>query len=631
MMKQAWMIGGIVCLALVMGGCKTGEMVSGNPGSGDTGSMAAAHKAVVEESAALERRREGNADKKGDKPGDKPLAKAADKAEEFPGWERTSREINRDAQHLSNESPDRNLHGRMVSETKGLGARNDQMRAMEHIAPPVMPAPVLPKYDRLSDIMVSLEMDKVDARQALRALAKQANLNLLLDPAVLEEAPLITVSFQKVSAATVLREVLRLADLHGVIEDNLLRVEPFQEVVIPLNFLETNVTSTFESGGDVLGAAALTGIGGGATGGGGAPAAGTGLKGGFAMTGGAKSTNPYEPIEKTLQNLVGEKKGTYQINRQTGTLYIRSKPSAVKSVTDLVQRYKEILGRQILIEARLMEVQLSDQYQAGINWALLRSNLALTSGITQTISTLGVGQGVVVADGTIVGNDPFNASANRHVAVGIPSTSTSGTTSALGLQGAKPAGLGLTLGGSHGLAFIDLLKQFGDVRTLSNPTIRARHGQPAMISVGQSSNYVQQTKVTAATVAGAAPTTEVTTATLFDGVMMGVVPFISTDGKITLSIHPIQSSLVSGSLDAKKFGASEVSLPQVNLKEISTLLELQDRDTVLLGGLIDKTATKYRTGAPVLSELPLLGRLFTHDQENETTRELVIMLRVTIL
>lgn len=599
-MNQAWMIGGIVCLSLVAGGCTTGEMVAGKPAQAVNNTMAqAAHEAVVAESVALDRRQESVA---------RPM--------EDP-WQSNPAEMSRDAQRLNNASPDRDVHKQIVQESANLERRDDQMRALEKRSPPTLPPPVLPRYDRLSDILVSLEMDKVDVRQALRALAKQSNLNLLLDPAVLEEAPLVTVSFQKVSAATVLREVLRLADLHGVIEENVLRVMPFQEVVIPLNFLETHVTSTFDSGGDVLGVSSLK-----------EGSGSTGLKGGFSMSGGAKSTNPYEPIEKTVAALVGDKKGTYQINRQTGTLFLRAKPSAVQSVSDLVQRYKEILDRQILIEARLMEVQLSDQFNAGINWAMLRSNLAVTSGVAQVITTATMGQGLVLSDGT---TNPMGVTASKPtLSLTIPSTSDV-TTSARAALGAKASGLGVALGGDRGLMFLDLLKQFGDVRTLSNPTIRARHGQPAMISVGQSSNYVQKTKVTPAANANASPTVEVTTATLFDGVMMGVVPFISTDGKITLSIHPIQSSLVPGSLVLQDVGESKVSLPQVNLKEISTLLELKDRDTVLLGGLIDKNATRYRTGTPFLSDFPLLGRLFTHDQDNEIARELVIMLRVTIL
>ncbi|MBF0179764.1 MAG: pilus (MSHA type) biogenesis protein MshL [Magnetococcales bacterium] len=526
------------------------------------------------------------------------------------GWSESRSEARRDFEQMRNKAPDRELHGRVVEENAALQAGIDRIRAMEQQGKPVEPMPVLPQYDRLTDIMVSLEMDKVDVRQALRALAKQTSLNLLLDPVVLEEAPIITVSFQKVSAATVLREVLRLADLHGVIEDNVLRVLPTQEIIIPLNFLETNHASSFESGGDVLGASGAKGA----------------LKGGFSMSGSAKSTNPYEPIEAAVTALVSGKKGSFQINRQTGTLYMSAKPSAIKSVNELLQRYKEILARQILIEARIIEVQLSDQFKTGINWANMRRNLAITSGMWQ-----------IVSPGGIMTNANNNAQINDGSTVILPGAAGDallGSTSRLATtQGAKVprSGLGFVQGGDNSLIFLDLLKQFGDVRTLSNPTIRARHGQPAMISVGTSMNYVNETRVTQAAVQGQQPTTEVRTSTLFDGVMMGVVPFIGTEGKITMTIHPIQSTIDQSSLTAQTYGTSQVTLPRLNLKEMSTVLELQDRDTVFLGGLIDKSTAKYRTGVPVLSEIPLLGRLFTNDQATETARELVLMMRVTIL
>lgn len=606
-MKQAWMIGGIVCLSLLSGGCKTGEFLSGNQGpDGKGATLQAAHDAVAEESASLDARQ---AKEKGD----------ADSIHS-QAWEDAKQETKRDAHFLASDAPQRDIHDKVAKEAEEVNTRGDRLRSLENVTPAAVPMPVLPQYDRLTDIMVSLEMDKVDVRQALRALAKQTSMNLLLDPVVLDEAPLVTVSFQKVSAATVLREVLQLADLYGVIEDNILRVLPFQEVVIPLNFLETNVTSSFDSGGDVLGANKEVG---------------GSLKGGFSMSGGAKSTNPYEPIEKAVTALVGEKKGSFQINRQTGTLFMRAKPSAIKTVTDLVHRYKEILGRQILIETRILEVTLSDQYQAGINWALLRSNLSLTSGITQSITPGPAAVAATAAAAAVPGMGVATVIPSRPgLALGIPSSSTAPISSALGALGTKAAGLGLSLAGDKGLAFVDLLKQFGDVRTLSNPTIRARHAQPAMISVGKSVTFVKTrtqeastfNPVTGATVPG--KTTD-TPATLFDGVMMGVVPFISTDGKITLSVHPIQSALEAGTEEVK--GVDTISRPKVNLKEISTILELQDHDTVLLGGLIDKSVGKYRTGMPILSEIPVLGRMFTHDQETETARELVIMMRVTVL
>ena len=177
---------------------------------------------------------------------------------------------------------------------------------------------------------------------------------------------------------------------------------------------------------------------------------------------------------------------------------------------------------------------------------------------------------------------------------------------------------------------MNLLKQFGNIRVLSNPTIRARHGQPAMISVGRTESYIKQVTTTTNQTTNTRDSA-VETAVTFDGLMVGVVPFITSENRITLTIHPIQSSVESGSLEPQDLGSTKISLPKVNLKEISTSLELRDRDTVLLGGLMDKVRDRTRSGVPFLSEIPLLGNFFTHNTESERVSELVLMLRVSIL
>ena len=168
---------------------------------------------------------------------------------------------------------------------------------------------------------------------------------------------------------------------------------------------------------------------------------------------------------------------------------------------------------------------------------------------------------------------------------------------------------------------------------LSNPSIRAKHAQPAMISVGRTNAYVREVDVT--NTAGGTTNqtqTDVTVDSVFDGLMIGVVPFITSDGRISLTIHPIQSDVDAASLQLVDISTdSKVSLPQVDLKEISTVLDLNNNDVVLLGGLIDKRRSKVRSGVPFLSEVPVVGRAFTSNTNSESVRELVIMLRASIL
>ncbi len=267
------------------------------------------------------------------------------------------------------------------------------------------------------------------------------------------------------------------------------------------------------------------------------------------------------------------------------------------------------MGRQILIDAQILEVKLDDAHRTGVNWSYLNDKIGVSFGVTQAITT-----------------------ASTAFPVGSVVSSIAGSTLENTLAGGSS---GFTLSGSDGKStyMINLLKEFGDVRSLSNPTIRAKHGKPAMISVGTTNTYVSETDTTTTTTGGSTVTEiEVETDTVFDGLMLGVQPFINPDGRVTLTVNPIQSDVAPSSLALIDVGGeTKVTLPQVDLKELSTVLEINDNDTVILGGLIDKSAGNTRVAVPVLSEIPLFGRAFTENAETEIIRELVLVLKVSIL
>ncbi|MBF0625466.1 MAG: pilus (MSHA type) biogenesis protein MshL [Magnetococcales bacterium] len=572
-MNKMWALGGMMALSVIGAGCQT------TPQSPDSES---------DSTASLLRKSHES------------LAK------QDKGLGETRNELIRDLKLLYGGSPSRGIHEALTHQSREFeGSQNTLLRDLEKRSAVVPePEPVLPEYNPLDDVIISLEMDKEDVRNIFRALAKMTEMNLMIHPSVLEEPPVVTVSFHNMEASAVFREILELADLHGTIEGNLLRVTLQEERTFTLNFLDTKTTANFSAGGDVLGGASAGEVQGGQ------------LSGNFSMSGSTSEANPYTHLQTILASVL-EGKGSFTLNNLSGLLHIKARPSAMRRAVGLLQQFREIVDRQILIEARIMEVQLNDEHQSGIDWAFVRKNLYATRG-----QTIGLG--------STLGTAPWSSTAQLVTVGGVTAltTSTAATTSNL-------AGLGLTLAGKMGNVTLQLLKQFGDVRVLSNPSIRARHGQPAMISVGRANAYVEETDTT--TTAGGGTTTvtvDVQTNNVFDGLMIGVVPFIGQDGEVTLAIHPVKSDVLSTSLALQSVDANgtvKVTLPQVDLKELSTTLKMRNEDTVLLGGLIDKTRAGVRTGVPVLSELPLLGRLFTKVSDNEEVRELVIMLRVSVL
>lgn len=178
---------------------------------------------------------------------------------------------------------------------------------------------------------------------------------------------------------------------------------------------------------------------------------------------------------------------------------------------------------------------------------------------------------------------------------------------------------------------LNLLETYGHVHILSNPRVRSLNGQPALISVGRSVAYVR--KINREVVSSeniSQVQTTVDTSAIFDGLLLGVTPRILDNGKIILHIVPIKSDLVD--LKQEKFGENTVvTLPQMNLREMSTVIKVSPHDLVVIGGLIlDKESTEKR-GVWGLSHVPGLGALFSHSVKNREKVELVIMLKVTPL
>ena len=198
---------------------------------------------------------------------------------------------------------------------------------------------------------------------------------------------------------------------------------------------------------------------------------------------------------------------------------------------------------------------------------------------------------------------------------------------------AGPA-LGVSYQGSNYGVVINALRSFGNLKVLSNPNVQVRNGTPALLSVGTSSRYVSQSASTQTVPGGGASTTSssVQTDTVFSGVMVGVLPMVRDDGRIELLLNPMQSDVDPSSLQLVSVGGDNlVSLPKVSYKGLTTTLNVGDGDVVVVGGLIDQRSSSNDRGAPGVSDVPLLGKMFGNENKVHGSRELVIVLRVRVL
>lgn len=525
-------------------------------------------------------------------------------------------------------------------------ARERQVRLrelLEQEAPVPSPAVVAPpQFDPLDEILVDLVAEDGELQYVLRALAEQAGLNLIVHPNLIGESYRINVRFQRARASDVFAHLTRIADVYGRIEGDTLIVDPLEEKIFELGFMESSTENNFSAGGDVLGGRGSRGSGSGGMTGGGTGAGSRQIQGQFTYSGtNMPNSNAYDELESMLNILVGQPASgnqvggitgagsieeigrlsrldaairsdlpTYSLNRATGTLYVRAKPSVIRSVTELIETYDKIMANQILIDAQLVEVKLSDAFRWGIDWSSLRDNMAtvfgsgsrVVSGVTGEFGGLTQGARTITIPGGALGGDL------------TPSLSYNRVNSDVSIA-------------------LDLMQRYGDVTVLSNPTLRSKHGQAAIISVGTSTTYVSDTRVVATGAGNTAITSqEVQTSQVFDGLMIGVVPFIDRLGNITLSIHPVQSKVDPASLQLVDTGGdTRVTLPVVDLKTMVTQLKVRSGDAVILGGLIDQADFRSEAEVPPIGRVPVIGNLFKQRSNENTLRELVLVLKVTLL
>lgn len=483
-------------------------------------------------------------------------------------------------------------------------------------AAPVI-APVAPVFDPLEGKLINVAMSRASISQILSAFADAGNLNLIVDPNVLKGGQLADMHLRQVTLREGFNEVLRTYDVAGEFRGNTLRVNLTEEKFFSLNFLNTKTSIQMGSGGNVFGSSNSGGGGGsgsGSSGGGGSGA----QQGSLTMSGsGGGSTDPYLEIETALKSVLGDshqdrlaqqqqmqqqnltmttpgsssspwigsganptrpaqlpqaplatmnEDSGFTLNKMTGTLYVKARPSKMRAVEKMLAQVHKVLGKQVYVEAQLIDVQLSDNFEFGVDWTSLRSRLA--AGFGSSPMQLGGSSGTLPNAGT-----------------GYPSRAISIPAALIGSV-AGPA-LGVSYQGSNYGIVINALRSYGNLKVLSNPNVQVRNGTPALLSVGTSSRYVSQSASTQTVPGGGASTTSssVQTDTVFSGVMVGVLPMVRDDGRIELLLNPMQSDVDPASLQLVAVGGDNlVSLPKVSYKGLTTTLNVGDGDVVVVGG-----------------------------------------------
>lgn len=321
-------------------------------------------------------------------------------------------------------------------------------------------------------------------------------------------------------------------------------------------------------------------------------------------------------IEENLREIIGGKSAegrSVVINRQSGVIVVRAMPNEQRDVADYLSQTERTVGRQVVLEAKVVEVELSDAYQAGINWAAI-----MTDGNKQYFLGQRPPQGGFDVN-------PLNPSGEtRNVFPGTQMTEF----------------LSDTLGGAFTLAadladfnaYIDLLGLQGRTRVLSSPRVSTLHNQKAVIKAGSDEFFV--TGIESDTTTGTATTTtvEYELTPFFSGVALDVTPQISEDGRVLLHIHPTISDVTDQTKSLSVRGTTDtLPLALSQIRESDSIVKARSGQVIVIGGLMREQRTRQDYKTPLLGDIPGLGRLFRSERDQTTTTELVILLRPIVI
>jgi MSHA biogenesis protein MshL len=327
------------------------------------------------------------------------------------------------------------------------------------------------------------------------------------------------------------------------------------------------------------------------------------------------STDFWDELSRALHTIVGDEKGrSIVISPMSGVIVIRALPDELRNVTAYLKAAQISIERQVILEAKIIDVQLSDSYQSGVNWS------AFKNGINSHVSAGVASPGASLAPGTLGVANPLS------------NTVLSATPGATLLPAAVGAGslFGLAFQTNNFAVLLNFLESQGDVHVLSSPRIATLNNQKAVLKVGTDEFFVTEISggsQATVNVAGTAPTVKMQP--FFSGIALDVTPRIDENNEIILHVHPSVSAVttVNKVLNlGTTTGTYTLPLASSSVSETDSIVRARDGQIVAIGGLMRQDSTNGESGLPGLSK-----SLFGQTSKATNKRELVILIKPTVV
>lgn len=342
-----------------------------------------------------------------------------------------------------------------------------------------------------------------------------------------------------------------------------------------------------------------------------------------------RTTSDYDfwkDLGTALNVIVGSEAGRKVIvNANSGVVLVKAMPGELRSVDDYLKATQLVVERQVMLEAKILEVALSDSFQTGINWSkfggvanrfalgVMAPSAAINATGTLAASAAGISGGV--SGGTIVGAQP-------------------GFDGAMGTSSGGRGFFGLAFQSKDFAALLSFLEGQGNVQVLSSPRIATTNNQKAVLKVGTDDYFVTGISTnTTTSAAGNVVTPNITLQPFFSGIALDVTPQIDDSGNIILHVHPSVSVVEekTKNVDLGDLGTFTLPLASSSISETDSIVRVQDGSIVAIGGLMSQEQRNDRVGLPGISGIPGVGLLFGQKAGSSRKRELVILMRSTII
>jgi len=339
----------------------------------------------------------------------------------------------------------------------------------------------------------------------------------------------------------------------------------------------------------------------------------------------------WQELTTALRTLVAGAGRSIVVSPQSGVVVVRAMPQEIRSVETYLKAIRVSVERQVMLEAKIIDVTLNDAYQAGVNWAGF-SGTRFSGGVQGANTTLGT-------TGGLVSSSPLGLTADPSARTVVSTNASAAASAASTAAGAAGLGVfGLALQTRNFAALLQFLESQGTTQVLSSPRVATLNNQKAVLKVGTDDFFITNIKSTpvlnSATGVPVGATLEPTLSSFFSGVSLDITPQIDEDGNINLHIHPLVSKVQNGTLTfdfGTGIGITNIPTAKSTINETDTMVRVQDGNIVALGGLMQLELENSRSGIPGAQDVPGIGGLFGNRARNVVKKELVILIKPTVL